>query len=262
MAVCLFAATATTSGAQSIEDAIKATIVQGWRAADGDHMAALRLELAPGWKTYWRAPGDAGIPPSFSWQGSHNLEKVEVEWPAPSPIKQGRYMTIGYEGGVTLPLRVRPTASGQPIRLEGEVELGLCRDVCVPVRLELSQVLPTDRTRPDPRIVAALAERPYTAREAGVGTVECRLSPHSDGLRLRADIEIKSLGGDELAVVETSNPRVWVAPADTRREGGRLVAETTLHHVDGGSFALDRSDLRITVLGRSKAVDIKGCQAG
>ncbi len=40
-------------------------VLEGWVRADGTRMAAVQLDLEPGWKTYWRAPGDAGIPPSF-----------------------------------------------------------------------------------------------------------------------------------------------------------------------------------------------------
>lgn len=250
------------AAAQSIEDAIQARVLAGWRAADGSHIAALQLDLAPGWNTYWRAPGDAGIPPYFDWRGSENLNTVTVEWPSPKAMKQGRHTTIGYDGRVTLPLRVRPDAAGQPIRLEGEVELGICRDICVPIRLDLSQALPPAQTRPDPAIVAALASRPYTAREAGVREVTCRLSPVSDGVKLTAAITMGALAGTEIAVVESSNPQLWIAPAQTRRVGDTLYAETVLQHVDGQSFALQRSDLRITVLGRGEAVDVQGCRAG
>lgn len=256
---CLFASFAQ---AQSFDDAILAKVLPGWRTADGSHMAALLITLGPEWKTYWRAPGDAGIAPVFDWRGSSNLAQVSVEWPSPKPIKQGPYITIGYDQAVTLPLRVWPKRKGQNVTLKGEVEMGVCRDVCIPVRLKISQALSAGSKKPDPRIVAALAERPYSAREAGVQRVTCELSTAKDGLALRAEISVPPLGGSELAVIEAANPKIWIAPAKTKRQGGRLIALTTLHHVDGRAFALQRSDLRITVLGRGKAVDIQGCSAG
>jgi len=84
----------------------------------------------------------------------------------------------------------------------------------------------------------------------------------SFGVKLTAAIRMGALGGSELAVVEASNPQLWIAPAETRRVGDTLFAETVLEHVDGRSFALQRSDLRITVLGKNKAVDVQGCRAG
>lgn len=248
--------------AQSLEDAIDAKLLPGWRASDGTHIAALQVDLGPGWKTYWRAPGDAGIAPVFDWRGSENLAGVSVEWPSPKAIKQGPYTTIGYDRAVTLPLRVRPSRKGQNVMLSGEVEMGVCSDVCIPVRLQISQALPAKAKTRDPRIVAALADRPYSAREAGVKSVTCTLSSASEGLSLRAEIGLSPLGGTELAVVEATDPKIWIAPAKTKRQGAVLIAETTLHHVDGRAFAVQRSDLRITVLGNKRAVDIQGCSAG
>lgn len=258
----LLAASSAFAVAQTMSDLVRAEILPGWRAADGTHIAGLRLTLKDGWKTYWRAPGDAGIPPQFDWAGSRNLSAVRIEWPTPSQILQSGMTTIGYDGTVTLPLRIDPRQRGADISLSGHIDMGVCKDVCVPVTLSFSKDLSGTRSAPDPVIVAALAERPYSAAEAGVGAVTCRLSPIEDGLGLRAVIDMPSLGRGELAVFETGDPNIWVAPSSTRREGGLLVAETTLHHVEGRAFAVQRSDLRITVLGPGSAVDIRGCQAG
>jgi len=238
---------------------LEARILPGWRMADGRHMAAIRIILKDGWKTYWRAPGDAGIPPAFDWRGSRNLGGTAITWPAPRRIDQGGLLTFGYHDAVTLPLTVTPSRTGRPVRLEGVLEMGVCKDICVPVRLTVAADLPRDVTRPDPRIVAALAERPLSAGEAGVSRVSCRLRPIEDGLGLVAEITMPSAGGDELAVIETADPRVWVARTTAMRQGPRLIAETELVHVEGRSFMLDRSGLRITVLGNDHAVDIRGC---
>ena len=258
----LLAASSVSAVAQSGSDLVQADILPGWRAADGSHVAGLRLTLKDGWKTYWRAPGDAGIPPQFNWGGSRNLSSVRIEWPTPRQIVQSGLTTIGYDGTVTLPLRIDPQRQGRDIKLSGSIDMGICKDVCVPITLSISQDLGTARSRPDPVIVAALAERPYSAAEAGVGPVTCHLSPIEDGLGLRAVIDMPSLGRGELAVFEIGDPNIWVAPSDTYREGGQLVAETTLHHVEGRAFAVQRSAVRITVLGPGSAVDIRGCQAG
>lgn len=241
---------------------IDARILTGWRAEDGRHVAALHLTMSDGWKTYWRAPGDAGVPPRFDWRGSDNLADFRVTWPTPRTIDQGGIRTIGYADTVTLPLTLTPERPDQPIRLSGTIELGVCKDICVPVTLTLSQELPQSDTRRDPRIVSAMAARPYTAQEAGVGAVRCTVSAMQGGLHLRAEVDLPRVGADEVAVIETANPEIWVAQAETQRRGGRLVAETELHHVEGRAFALDRSGLRITVIGDDRAVDIQGCPAG
>ncbi|MFD0859830.1 protein-disulfide reductase DsbD domain-containing protein [Roseovarius aquimarinus] len=248
--------------AQALEAVNAARLLPGWRAEDGTHMAALELRLAPGWKTYWRAPGDIGIPPRFDWRGSQNLAGVEIEWPTPERIDQGGMMAIGYHGTLILPLRVLPQAGGD-VALDGSVELGVCRDVCIPLTLDLAADLPSGASKRDPRIIAALADRPMGAAEAGVGRVACTIAPGKQGrLALRAEIALPPVGGAETLVIEAADPNIWIAPPRLARQGGTLIAETQLAHVEGRAFALDRSGLRLTVIGEGSAVDIKGCPAG
>ena len=78
-------------------------LIAGTRGA-GDAVipAGIEIKLKPGWHTYWRYPGDAGIPPHFDFQGSQNVKSVEVRWPAPKRLPEGSVMTIGYDRDVTL----------------------------------------------------------------------------------------------------------------------------------------------------------------
>jgi hypothetical protein len=76
-----------------------------------------------------------------------------------------------------------------------------------------------------------------------------------------AQIDMEQMGAQELVVVETDNPDLWVAQTDTNRRGAMLQAETEMHHVEGRGFLLDRSGLRLTVLSTGDAVDIRGCPA-
>ena len=96
---------AVTAQAQSFDRVVQAEVLPGWRTENGDHMAALRITLNPGWKTYWRAPGDAGIPPLLDWSGSGNLESAEVTWPTPEVFSQNGMRSIGYTEELVLPVR-------------------------------------------------------------------------------------------------------------------------------------------------------------
>lgn len=243
-------------------DVIAGEILPGWRLADGTHMAGLRLTLAPGWKTYWRAPGDAGIPPRFDWSGSENLRAVEIAWPMPQIFDQNGMRSIVYAGEVVLPLHVRPLREGAPVRLDAEVELGVCEDICIPAALSVAGTLPAEVSRPDPAIAAALAARPLSAAEAGVRRVTCSVAPSERGLHLTAVIEMPRAGRTAAAVIEAGDPEIWVGEPDLDGASpDRLTATTVLEHMEGGAFALDRGALRITLLGSGTAVDIKGCPA-
>ncbi len=244
------------------DDIVDARILPGWRGANGQHTSALQITLKDGWKTYWRAPGDAGIPPRFDWQGSKNLAGVEVVWPAPIVFTQSGLKSVGYKDVLILPLKITPRKGADNIALEGEIEIGVCQDICVPVSLKVSQELPQQAGKRDSRIVAALAEQPYSAKEAGVSHVSCHVTPVKNGMKLSAKITLPRKGKSEFVAIEAGDPKVWVSQAETTRKGQTLYAETTLYHADGGPFSLNRSNLRITVIGGKSAVDIQGCPAG
>jgi len=245
--------------AQGLENMVTAELRPGWRLPNGDHMAALHLHLAPGWKTYWRTPGDAGIPPTFHWRGARNLRGVAVQWPTPEVFWQAGMRSVGYEEDVVLPLRVAVKNPAKDARLGGTIEIGICKDVCIPHQVRLTATLPATQTKPDPVIAAALADQPYTASEAGVRGVTCSITPQQRGMGLNIAIDMPPGTGREEAVVEVAHPELWVADPDTGWEGGQLVARTTVSHATGAAFALDRSRVTITVLGGHIPMEITGC---
>ncbi|MEZ5796035.1 MAG: protein-disulfide reductase DsbD family protein [Paracoccaceae bacterium] len=251
-----------TAGARGTDqdDVLAGDLLPGWQTDSGAHIAGVRLQLAQGWKTYWRAPGDAGIPPRFDWSGSENLKSVRIVWPAPTVFHTSGFKTIGYKGGVVLPVEVVAQDPARPVRLRASVELGVCRDICLPAWLELAVDMPPPGA-PDAAIKAALQAVPRTAREAGVGKVSCTVEPIADGLRVTASIALPRQKGDETVAVETGDPRVWVGEATAERRGGTLVAVAEMVGPSGQPFALDRSALVMTVISDRGAVEIRGCPA-
>jgi DsbC/DsbD-like thiol-disulfide interchange protein len=256
----LLAFLAAPALATTQDDVLSATLLSGWQMESGAHMAAVELTLAPGWKTYWRSPGDAGIPPSFDWSGSENVKTVRIHWPAPDVFESNGMQTIGYNERLVLPLEVTPIDPTLPVRLSVAVELGVCDEICLPAMLELtSDLLPPGA--PDASIKAALAQRARPAREAGVTGLACTVDPITDGLRLTARMRLPDPGQPEVVAFETADRTVWVAEAVTQREGGELVAMTELVPPEGAPFALDRSGVTMTILAAGGAVEVKGCPA-
>ncbi len=253
-----FAAPAFAGGAEGLA---RLEVLDGGMTSRGTYLGALHLSLAEGWKTYWRAPGDAGIPPQFDWSGSRNVAGVAITWPTPHVFEQSGIRTIGYSGELVLPVEITPARAGQPVALRGRMDFGVCKDVCVPAELDFDHALDAGAGR-NPAIAAALAQRPYSAREGGVRSATCHLRPTRDGMQVEAHIAMPSAGGEEVAVIETGNPALWASETETARQGGTLVARSEIVSGTGGAFALDRGEIRITVLGARHAVDIRGCTPG
>ncbi|MCO6384379.1 protein-disulfide reductase DsbD domain-containing protein [Oceanicola sp. 502str15] len=241
-------------------EVVRAEVLPGWTTKRGTRMAALRLTLAPGWKTYWRAPGESGIPPSFDWSASRNLARVTLHWPSPQIFDDGGLRTIGYKRELVLPIEITPANPGAPVELAAKVDLGVCEHICVPASLAFTATLSGGGAH-DPTIQAALKARPLTAREAGVSGVTCAVDPISDGVRVTARIPASAAGGRSVAVIEPGNPRIWASETETRREGAALLATADLVPPSGQAMALSRKALRVTLLGQGRAIDIQGCPA-
>lgn len=252
---------AAPASAQGLDGVVQLDILDGGRTTNGTYLGALRLTLKDGWKTYWRAPGDAGIPPEFDWSGSGNVGDVSITWPAPDIFNQNGLQSIGYEDQLVLPVEITPRNPAKPVRLRGEMDLGVCKDVCIPERLGFDHTLDAEAGR-NPAIAAALAQRPFSAREAQVRQASCHLSATQDGMQIEARVTMPSAGGREVAVIEPGNPVLWASQPETERRGDTLIARSEIISASGEPFALDRSEIRITVLGSEHAVDIQGCTAG
>ncbi len=117
----------------------------------------LEVELQPGWKTYWRSPGDAGIPPSVDWTANENVQSTEFLWPAPERFSYYGLDTFGYGDQIVYPIDVVPARAGEAMRLNADVFLLICDDVCIPHDYSVSLDLPAGPA--DPSDHAGLLDR-------------------------------------------------------------------------------------------------------
>ncbi|MEO0864234.1 MAG: protein-disulfide reductase DsbD domain-containing protein [Pseudomonadota bacterium] len=262
LALSLAAAPSVLPAQGFADDPVEAEILQGWVLPDGQRVVGVRLTLDPGWKTYWRAPGDAGIPPHFDWDRARNIDTVRITWPTPSVYVANGMRSIGYTGQVVIPMHITPERADRPIRLRSTVSMGVCADICMPYTLNLDAMLDAPDASPTPAIVAALADAPYAADEAGVRAATCRITPSDHGMRIEARVTMPHSGGTEVAVIEPGAPGIWVSEAETLRRGDTVTAISEMVHPKGGAFSVDRSAVRITILGGNYAVDVQGCNAG
>jgi DsbC/DsbD-like thiol-disulfide interchange protein len=103
--------------------------------------AGVQIDLGDGWKTYWRMPGEAGIAPHFDWSASRNVADIELRWPAPARYEDASGETIGYAHRVVFPVTVRPADPSRPVELALRLDYAVCKDVCIPARIDLGQTL-------------------------------------------------------------------------------------------------------------------------
>jgi DsbC/DsbD-like thiol-disulfide interchange protein len=126
--------------------------------------AGIEIKLQPGWKTYWRYPGDSGVPPRFHFDASENVKSVIVLWPAPQRFSDGvGGVSIGYERDVILPLRVTPRDPARPVALRVKLDYAICEKLCVPVDASAALVLSGGTASRNAALAAAEARVPKFA---------------------------------------------------------------------------------------------------
>lgn len=243
------------AAAQDLPPGLKsARLLPAYPTADGHWMTALRLELQPGWKTYWRSPGDSGVPPGFDWDGAANISATALHWPVPEIIESAGERTLGYHDALILPIEITPAAPGAPITGRIGVELGLCETICVPAHLTLDAPPVTDA--PDPGIEAALALVP----QPQPALLDCRVTEIEDGLRIAVSAP-RTAGSDVAAALEHDDGEIWVSSPQLSESGGRITAISDFVAPSGKPFALDRGAVRLTLVdGTGGAVEYQGCE--
>ncbi|MBX9926485.1 MAG: hypothetical protein K2Y05_09015 [Hyphomicrobiaceae bacterium] len=133
---------------------------EAFGAKPGSVMAAVEIELAKGWKTYWRFPGDAGgVPPMFDWSKSENVKSARVLYPVPERITDKAGDILGYQGRATLPVVIEPLDAAKPISLALKFDYGVCREVCIPVEAEFTAAVPVSGRDVLPGTVTAALDR-------------------------------------------------------------------------------------------------------
>lgn len=105
---------------------------------------AIQIELNDGWKTYWRDPGDAGVPPQLDLQGSLNVEGGQISFPAPQRFHDGAVQWAGYKRSVLLPVTFQLEQANAPTRVKGHVFLGICETICIPMQAEFDLTVKPD----------------------------------------------------------------------------------------------------------------------
>lgn len=230
-------------------------LIEGWQQRDGTRMAAIEIRLQPGWHTYWRIPGEAGIAPEIDWSGSRNLASVAYHWPRPEVFEQSGLTSFGHADRLVLPVVLTPTDPGAPIEARARLDFGVCNEICTPADADISaQIAPGTPQTGRAVIAAALATAPLEGGAAGITGIDCQLVTENGGPALRADIAFDTDAPPlDHAIFESAGRLVGLGTGSSR--GRTLRAEARL--LPGA--AVDRSALRLTLVGDGSAVEILGC---
>jgi DsbC/DsbD-like thiol-disulfide interchange protein len=127
-------------------------------------LGGIAFQLQPGWKTYWRTPGDSGVPPRFDFSKSENIDAVTILWPAPSKFDDGAGgHSLGYHDQVVLPLRIVAKNADKPVTLRASINYAVCEKICIPVEADAELPFTSVASTEDNTLFASLDTVPKPA---------------------------------------------------------------------------------------------------
>lgn len=236
----------------------------------GLRLVGIQIHLDPGYKTYWREPGDSGLPPVFDWQGSENVATVYVRWPVPARFADGSGSSVGYTSSVILPVLVTLCDIAQPARLKLKIDYGICAELCVPALGEGDLTLLPDTvvTPHRERVEAALGMVPRSAR-LGDGVLPRVVGIEPDLKETVLRVKVAGLGGSGEPDLFVEGPKGWyfgrpvlsgatdgteldwVVPVEQKPDAGSLAGLTLTLTAVAGSKATETS-IRLDEQGRAR----------
>jgi DsbC/DsbD-like thiol-disulfide interchange protein len=222
--------------------------------------AGIEIRLKLGWHTYWRYPGDAGVPPQFDFAGSRNVSAVTVQWPAPRRMVEHGLSVIGYDESVILPLVIVPQNRAEPVTLRLKAEYALCEKLCLPAQGAAQLVLGAGNSPSDAALAKAALRVPKKRGLGETGQLVIRsVRREGTGPQSRVMIDVAAPAGTPVELFAEGPAPDWTLPvplADGAPAGGLQRFAFDLDGAPpGASYA--GAVLTITAVAGHEAIEVR-----
>jgi DsbC/DsbD-like thiol-disulfide interchange protein len=181
-------------------------------------LGGVEIKLEKGWKTYWRTPGDSGVPPRFDFSKSENIDAVTVLWPTPMKFDDGAGgFSIGYKKDVLIPLRIALKNPDKPVVLRVHLDYAVCEKLCVPVESQIELPFVSVASTEDSALSAAMDTVPKPANVGDPNPLTIRDVKRSGDKRVEVDVTAPD-DKDIALFVEGPTPD-WALPIPKQVKG-------------------------------------------
>jgi DsbC/DsbD-like thiol-disulfide interchange protein len=222
--------------------------------------AGVEIKLKEGWKTYWRYPGDSGVPPALDFSRSQNVKAVTVLYPAPMRFPDGAGGTsIGYKDVVILPLHVVPQDAAKPVLLNLKLDYAACEKLCVPAEAKLELALTGAETANEAVVSAAEARVPKLAAIGDGGTLSIRAVRRDAGsAKPRVIVDVAAPADAPVTVFAEGPTEQWALPLPQPVAGASAGLQRFVFELDGlpSGEKADGAVLRLTAVSGDRAVEV------
>jgi DsbC/DsbD-like thiol-disulfide interchange protein len=249
---------AETASAWSRSGQSEIRLLAGGAVESGRLSAGVEIRLTKGYKTYWRSPGDSGIPPRFDWSGSENLGSVETKWPVPSRFSDESGFALGYVEDVIFPLSITPIDPAKPVTLRLKLDYAVCEKLCIPAQGEASVKLTASSTRHQARIASFEAQVPQRVAMGADGTRLAVVEAAAMIINGATQVSLALTAPPALTLTEVllEGPDMWAfgKATLTRQTDGQWRAVIGLH--DRPMAASGKTPLLVTLIGTGAPVEV------
>ena len=246
------------------DDAVAARLISGADGAGTETLIPLALEvtLAPGWHTYWRSPGEAGLPPQLDWSRSQNdagnVQSATLFYPTPHRYSAYGLETIGYRDHVVFPIDLRLRKGSQAVNADVSVDLLACSTLCVPKHFDLKLTIPAGAASPSTEAALLQAARTQFPEDSELSGVSLKsISVDNQSLILLISSRDELLSAPDVFIENNKNIE-FGAPKVTIDPGGytaTLTVKPTEPLAAGASLA--GLPLTLTLLNGDQATEIE-----
>jgi len=219
-------------------------------------LGGIAFQLEPGWKTYWRMPGDSGVPPRFDFSKSENIDTVTVLWPAPLKFDDGAGgHSLGYHEKVVLPLRIAAKSADKPVILRADINYAICEKLCIPVEASAELAFTSVASTEDNALFAALDTVPKPANVGDPNPLTIRDVKREGASRVIVDVVTPDAAEVNL-FVEGPTPD-WALPIPTRVEPSPPGVKRFSVELDGlpPGAKPEGAALKLTLVGAERAYE-------
>ncbi|PPQ19670.1 cytochrome C biogenesis protein [Bradyrhizobium sp. AC87j1] len=219
-------------------------------------LGGIAIQLQQGWKTYWRSPGDSGVPPRFDFSKSDNVEAVTVMWPAPLKFDDGAGgHSIGYHNQIVLPLRIVAKAADKPVTLRAEINYAVCEKLCIPVEASAELGFNSVASTEDANLRAALDTVPKPANIGDPNPLTIRDVKRDGATKVTVDV-VTPDGRNVNLFVEGPTPD-WALPIPAPVKDSPAGVKRFSFELDGlpPGAKPDGAALKFTLVGPDKAYE-------
>jgi DsbC/DsbD-like thiol-disulfide interchange protein len=256
-----FAADASSSGASNWDGDARAAVrlIASTGQNGGLLRAGVEVRLADGWKTYWRYPGDSGVPPVFDFSKSENIKSVSILWPAPHRFAYEGGASIGYKGDVIFPVHVIPNDPGRPAMLRMGIEYAVCEKLCIPAHAQAELALASAPSPYDARLAVAEARTPKPATVGDTGPLSIVAVRRELAQRHpRVVVEATAPAAAPLDLFAEGPTADWALPLPEPVPGAPPGLRRFVFDLDGAPPGVDDTDvpLRFTLVSGENAVEV------